>query len=75
MTMRLLLLAFGLFLGISAVGFEVQAGSTECFWEEAKKSSAITVIFQVTHGGYLDIDVEVDLLSEENILKFSALFA
>lgn len=59
MTMRSLLVLFSIFLGIYGVGFEVAAGGTECFWEEAKSQSAITVVFQVTHGGYLDIDIEV----------------
>ncbi len=42
-----------------AVGFELNPGETQCFMEAATKGSAVTTIFQVTHGGYLDVDVQV----------------
>ncbi len=39
--------------------FNVDATKEECFYEEVAEGTAIGVMFQVTQGGFLDIDIQV----------------
>jgi len=42
-----------------AFGFEVVAKAKQCFFEFSEQNSLIGVMFQVTHGGYLDINIMI----------------
>lgn len=43
----------------NAFGFEVSAKARQCFFEYAEQNALVGVMFQVTHGGFLDINVQV----------------
>lgn len=55
-----LLLQFN-FKGIFGFSFDVPARGEECFYETFTPGTSINVMFQVTKGGFLDIDVAVNL--------------
>ena len=44
--------SFGYFITVDAYG-------KECFFENAAKGSKLGLTFEVTQGGFLDIDIEV----------------
>jgi len=52
----LLLCIAGLAAGFN---FDVDANTEECFYENVAAQQSISIIFQVTHGGFLDIDVQL----------------
>jgi len=44
---------------VQAVNFNVEAGRKDCFWDEQTEHMPISGSFQVTAGGFLDIDVTI----------------
>lgn len=48
---------------VFSIGFEIPPGMSTplCFYESAQEGSPIKVMFQVTHGGNLDVNVLVSL--------------
>lgn len=46
---------------VFSIGFEIPPGMSSplCFYEYAHEGSPIKVMFQVTHGGNLDVNVLV----------------
>eukprot|EP01127_Copromyxa_protea_P003678 TRINITY_DN13476_c0_g1_i1.p1 TRINITY_DN13476_c0_g1~~TRINITY_DN13476_c0_g1_i1.p1 ORF type:complete len:205 (-),score=39.64 TRINITY_DN13476_c0_g1_i1:78-692(-) len=50
-----------------AFGFEVAAKSRQCFFEYSEPNSLVGVMFQVTHGGFLDINIQVKGPDEKEI--------
>lgn len=56
----LALLSVSLFVSsCDAFGFEVAAKARQCFFEYSEQNSLVSVMFQVTHGGFLDINIQV----------------
>jgi hypothetical protein len=48
------------FISVNGIGFEIAPASKPlCFYEGAVEGSPIKVMFQVTHGGNLDVNVVV----------------
>jgi hypothetical protein len=44
---------------VSAFSFDVEATREECFYETVPQGDSVGVMFQVTKGGFLDIDIQV----------------
>eukprot|EP00163_Fabomonas_tropica_P024617 TRINITY_DN4243_c0_g1_i2.p1 TRINITY_DN4243_c0_g1~~TRINITY_DN4243_c0_g1_i2.p1 ORF type:complete len:199 (-),score=57.39 TRINITY_DN4243_c0_g1_i2:123-719(-) len=42
-----------------AINFNVEAGRKDCFWDEQTEHMPVSGSFQVTAGGFLDIDVTI----------------
>lgn len=62
MNKGIFLLLVALASQVACVTFTVGAAQEECFLEDLKQGSAALVMFQVLEGGFLDIDVMVNLL-------------
>uniref|UniRef100_A0A7S1IR13 GOLD domain-containing protein n=1 Tax=Eutreptiella gymnastica TaxID=73025 RepID=A0A7S1IR13_9EUGL len=53
------LLVLSLVLSCTSLTLKIEAQSEECFSEEAAKGTSLTLQFQVTAGGLLDLDVHI----------------
>lgn len=58
----LVLMLAGVFCLSSAVLFTAPAGQDSCFYDELKNGDAVSLMYQVTQGGALDIDLTVRLI-------------
>lgn len=67
----LLLLAISSFTPLcDAFGFEVAAKARQCFFEYSEQNSLVGVMFQVTNGGFLDINIQVRIkIPQINVYK------
>lgn len=54
----------------SAFSFNVDATTEECFYEDVQVGQTIGIMFQVTQGGFLDIDIQ--LKAPDNRIVYNA---
>lgn len=54
-----------------ALTIKIESRSEECFFEEVTKGTSLTLQFQVTAGGLLDIDCTVTSPRHEVVMKWS----